>query len=375
MKENGTSQGERNGKITEPTSTMAASNSTTSFTETVYVSKLKANPELRLPIHIVLSVLFISAIIVYTVLALTWYFTRVEVDQFEQRPATEVSPLLLEVSISCTNPPYCGNVTIRSNYTLFTTTNLVAAAPSSKSDSVFDPSPLGKSSQLGCGVPAFQETLVLAPFTANVGPQRVYLCAIPDQPINPTLTSTLPVAGLQVDFSSLNPGVDPATGLVNLSYLAYATVTVSSVVNDPAEPLTAPVVSFSRSVTMDSRQVKTLLLGQEMTLRDGQVTERRPTAVAIQYEGARAAAGPLLSWRTTLLIQQAPFINVYSKAKPGSLLEVLASIGGAIYVVGSVLTVVGGVFTKCCSVPSQDKSGGSSTETTCAEEMTPSKSA
>ena len=253
------------------------------------------DPNISLGGHICLSAFFVIAVLAYTILAFVAYFTRPELETFVQLPASQFDAFDVVLEASCSNPPYCGPITITANYSL---------APGCESH--------------GTVVVPFAATVAKTPATKQA------LCYADTQLYSVDTANPITVNGLQVDFKGLNPGFDKSTTPETPMPAFRATGSVR---------VTAPSIdaAFGRLVNMDTWQVKTLVLGQNIKRRDGIVVSRSVYPITIQYEGKRPV------WRSTLFIALAPLANVYDTERPGTLLDTIASIGGAAGIVSAFL--------------------------------------
>jgi hypothetical protein len=250
------------------------------------------DPEISLCGHACLSLTWLVLVVAYTVVALYAFFTRPEVDTFSQAMTSEFGPVPLRLELGCTNAPFCGNATVAANYT---------------------------DHQATCGavVPALAQEVFTG--VATGATSDMVLCYTPESLYSVDTKAYFTVPGLQVDFSAINPGV------LEANKTASASVRVSSPELDPR---------FRRLVNMESWQVKTLVVGQNVKRRDGAVISRTLFPLAIQYEGKRP------NWRATFFVALSPLTNVYDTDRPGELLDVVASVGGAAGIVTAVLVLL-----------------------------------
>ena len=282
----------------------------------IILAEEEASPDLGKAAHWFLAFLFLGTVIAYAFVALYWHFTRPEVESFMQLPASQLDPITVRVTAVCSNPPFCGNVTIAANYTSNVTSGCAGVFP----------------------------RVIHEEFDASVTGSPVsvilQLCAIEDVIVNPQIRTALPVPGIQVNFAAINPGVDTTTTPHTPAPLRKASGSVTIESMDGV---------FSRTVSMDTWQVKTLVVGQSVMKLEDAVRSQTAFPVAIQYEGGRP------NWRSTLLVKLDSFANVYESSRPGNLLTVIASIGGAVYLVAAVLALIGPMFGACCPGPTAEK--------------------
>ena len=278
------------------------------------VEDLMASPSVSLGGHLLLAFLFSGTVIAYSIFAFVVFLTAPEQESFVQVPMATLPTQLVRVQAYCTNPPFCGDITVVSNY----------------------------SSIPGCQSVRSFTTTILAADTVNMTVDYLLpLCVFQDFVFSVADAGMLRVPGLQVDFSSVNPGFDetqPAPFPVNLSRKALGVVSITSVedqtltTNDPDEAH----VPLNKVVVQDAHQVKTLVVGRAVTRQDGVSVADRMLPQATQYEGKR----PGNNWRSTAMIRYEQFATVKNIFRPGSVVETLANIGGASSLVSSILLLV-----------------------------------
>jgi len=259
------------------------------------------DPEIAYGGHVCLSMTFLLTTLAYTAFALFAFFTRPETETFLQLPTSQFGPVPLQLEVGCNNAPNCGNVIIGVNYT-----------------------GVDRCAGLDTNVTSTSIANTLVGTTAPVTRQ---LCFTEQQLYSVDTTAYIGVTGVQVDFSAINPGINKSTTPHSDEPSLRATGSVR---------VTAPQLdaAFRRLVNMDTWQVKTLVLGQNVKRRDGVVVERTLFPISIQYEGKRP------NWRATMFIALAPLSNVFDTERPGTLMETIASIGGATSMITAALIVV-----------------------------------
>lgn len=259
------------------------------------------DPDISYVGHIVLSMIFFLTTVAYTVFALIAFFTRPESETFSQLPASQFDPVPLHLQISCANAPYCGAITVGNNYTGVRDCEAMLGVNTTTYPASLD----------GAGTVTLGRTLCYSE-------QSVY---------SVDTTQYFPTTGLQIDFAAINPGINKST---------TPETSEPSMKASAAVRVTSPEVDggFKRLVNMDTWQVKTLVLGMNVKRRDGVVVSRSLFPMAIQYEGKRP------NWRATLFVSLAPLANVYDTDRPGTLLETIASIGGATSMITAALIVI-----------------------------------
>jgi hypothetical protein len=262
------------------------------------VAKTVLSSDISVGGHICLSLIFVLTVVAYSVLAFLAFFTRPEIEAFSQQPAKNYDAVPIAVEVSCGNAPFCGNITIQSNYSDATTP--------------------------GCGHIGFKQDLHLAAVTGTPIKTPMQACFVADQVFSVDTKKHLPLAGLLIDFSAINPGVNKSAVPWTHNVPFFQGAAVVKVVAG----------TYERQVNMESWQVKTLMLGMNVKMRDGVVVSQELYPVAVQYEGKRP------NWRATLLINLAPLANVYDTTRPGSVLDVLASIGGAMSLLTGFMIVL-----------------------------------
>lgn len=259
------------------------------------------DPEIAYGGHICLGMTFLLTTLAYTAFALFAFFTRPETETFLQLPTSNFGAVPLKIEVGCNNRPNCGNVIVGVNYT-------------------------GVS---GCeGLDANQSSTSIVGSQVGIADAVTrQLCFTEQALYSVDTTAYISVPGMQIDFSAVNPGVDKST----TPHTADASLRATGSVR-----VTAPEIDaqFRRLVNMDTWQVKTLVLGQNIKRRDGVVVERSLFPISIQYEGKRP------NWRATMFIALSPLSNVFDTERPGTLLDTIASIGGATSMITAALIVL-----------------------------------
>lgn len=247
--------------------------------------------------HSLLAFSFVGLVIAYTVFSIVAFIDRPEVEVFSQQRITNFPPLSVDITSECSNPPNCKTMTLLANYS-----RVAADSPC-----------LGKG--VSIAYPNASQ-LVNPAFTGS----DVVLCYVGDQSFSTATTLPLAIQGVTVDMV-LNPGeMDPALK-------ASGTITVST--KDGR---------LSRLVNLDTWQIKTLVLGMNVRRRDDEIVEQSLYPIAIQYDGKRP------NWRATLIIAMNPVANVYDVSRPGTVLDVISSIGGAAGLIAGGLILITPLF-------------------------------
>jgi len=263
------------------------------------------SPEINTAGHCCLSLTFVAASLAYTILAIYAFATRPDLEVFTQQPTSRFPKITVGIDTACSNRPYCGNTTIVSNWTVATGSECVG-----------------------------NSTSVLIPEAQNQA-ERVYadLCFVGDQSFSTESRLPFNIEALMVDMI-VNPGeTDAVTQTPAPERKASGQVTVTS----PQDP------KFARLVTLDTWQVKTLVIGMNVKRRDGVIYERSLYPIAIQYDGKRP------SWRATLIVAFSPLANVYDVSRPGTPLDVISSIGGAVSLISGALLLITPIIGCVCA--------------------------
>ena len=246
--------------------------------------------------HSVIAFSFIGLVIAFTIFSILAFNDRPEVEVFSQQRITNFPPLSVDIASECSNPPNCKTMTLLANYSA-----VAASSPCA-----------------GKGV-----SIAYANASQLVNPKfssEVVLCYVGDQAFTTFTTNPLAISGVTVDMV-LNPG-DPDPALK-----ASGSITVST--KDGR---------LSRLVNLDTWQIKTLVLGMNVKRRDDEIVEQSLYPIAIQYDGKRP------NWRATLIVAMNPVANVYDVSRPGTVLDVISSIGGAASIIAAGLLVLTPVF-------------------------------
>ena len=209
--------------------------------------------------HILYALLWICAVGAYSVFVTYQHFTAPDKETFLHEPALEFPPVNLSVNAWCTNRPNCGNLVINADY----------------------------SSGLGpCGVIT---SPVRHTYTANQampGPVHTPLCFTGEHVFSTLNDEPLPAGiGVTIDFDAINPGYFTSSGATAVVELRGAN-------------------GMSRIINLESWQVKSVVVGQAITVKYGQLVKQEPYVIAVQYEGRRP------SWRATTVVTLAPYADV-----------------------------------------------------------------
>lgn len=239
----------------------------TKITPELSASSMAMSPFISRSGHLFLT----TVLVLFVASSATWefikFFTRDDVVRFSKRSATEVDPISIDVTVYCSNPPNCGNITLSQNYSAAAT----ASFPKCQGlESRFITIQAADSGQAATTKSSFSVPLC---YTGE-----------PIYEVNTKLPFQLP--GIVVEFSRVNPGESP-----NQNLKAFGVVEVAF----QGRPI--------RSVTMDLWQVKSLVLSQYLVNRYNKLESQTPFAEATQYEGKRP------TWRASLLIQSSRFVD------------------------------------------------------------------
>lgn len=284
------------------------------LTSKVSIAENAPRRSINLVGHGVLTFLYFGGIIAYTVWVLTAFFTRPEVESFSILPARDFPSVSLTISTVCSNQPFCGNITIAQNYTV------VAGQDGGTSQCFRD-----LLSQAGTSPLTRQQILVAG--TPQVDPVVVSLCPVADDVFSVETTAYLPLPAVQVDFLAINPGQNKTTGIDDVRLKSTAAVRID-----------AAAAGLRRIVNMDTWQVKTLVLETYVQRVDGVIVNQRLLPSTVQYEGKRP------NWRATLLIRMDPLATVSDRTRPGTVVDALASIGGAVTVITALMVLLVPLF-------------------------------
>ncbi len=275
----------------------------------MHMNEPRPDPCINPTAHFILALLYFPTCLAFAAFIIYPWTIRPKVESFEIVSASTFPPVEVAISVNCSNPPWCGNVSLLINYT---------------SSSA--------SGGLECPVSANNLYTIAAASTfpdnsssSVIGPVIVPLCYVGPQIFN-TLSAApfFPVPGVMAEFAGINPGWN-ASALPNRptpERLAYGTVTISSVTRSTRG---SAILTPLRVITVDSWQVKTALIGQTVTTDtvDGTTTVV-PVAQGIQYDGKRP------SWRGTCLINLRSFAN-HRKFTRSSAVTVLEALGTSSY--------------------------------------------
>ena len=288
--------------------TPAQSNVVVALTPELHVSEARPDPSISTFAHLVLSLVYFPSCIGFVVFVMYTWAIRPTTEAFEVVSASSFGPVDVSIMMNCSNPPYCGNMSLRMNYS----------------------SLLGGGSGGGCsGIPP---ALYTAAASGVLGPVVLPLCSVGAQLFTThSTTPFFPIAGILAEFAAVNPGLNASTppNQAMPGRQAYGIVTIS--VRNPSS-------SSIRIVTMDTWQVKTALIGQTVT-DDFTVSPPARSVQAyplgIQYDGKRA------SWRSTCIVALANLANHRSFSRT-STLTVLESLGTSSY--GSLILLMAFVW-------------------------------
>lgn len=248
--------------------------------------------------HSIMAFSFVGLVIAYTCFSIYAFIERPEVEVFSQQRTSLFPPMTISVTSQCSNPPNCKTMVFTANWS---STPGSTTAPCAASSTVFS---YPNASQLIN--PSFTRT--------------AQLCYVEDQRFTTAATTPLTIQGINVDMV-LNPGdtvpADRASG----------TITVST-----------PDNKLNRLVNLDSWQIKTLVLGMNVKRRDDEIVEQSLYPIAIQYDGKRP------NWRASLIISLNQVANVYDVSRPGTVLDVISSIGGAASLIAAGILFLVPVF-------------------------------
>lgn len=246
--------------------------------------------------HSVIAFLFVSLCIAFTSFSIYAFIDRPEVEVFSQQRISNFPPLPIDITSECSNAPNCNTMTVTANW----------------SNSLGTPC-AGKDTTISYSAAS---QLVKPSFTTS----NILLCFVGDQQFTTFTTLPLTIQGVNVDMV-LNPGeADP-------TLKASGSVSVST--KDGR---------LNRLINLDTWQIKTLVLGMNVKRRDDEIVEQTLYPIAIQYDGKRP------NWRATLIIALNPVANVYDLSRPGTVLDVISSIGGAASLIAAGLLLITPMF-------------------------------
>eukprot|EP01060_Flectonema_neradi_P029808 TRINITY_DN4206_c0_g1_i1.p1 TRINITY_DN4206_c0_g1~~TRINITY_DN4206_c0_g1_i1.p1 ORF type:complete len:390 (+),score=58.61 TRINITY_DN4206_c0_g1_i1:57-1226(+) len=216
------------------------------------------------------------------------YVTRPWVETFTQEASERFPVPEIRIRTQCFNDPFCGEITLTKNYT-------------------------GAS---GCPQnPSFQNIVLGSPKLTDS--HTTHLCFVPENNEMNTNTGDLLVTpGIVLDFSNISSGKQATP-------LAYSSVVVEATSSDGS--------IMRKVVNMESWQVKTFYIAMSIIKEEGEIKSYSYYAQNLQYDGKRPTN------RATYVIRLAQFANVYEKTRPGSWIDVLAQLGGAVTVVAALL--------------------------------------
>ena len=275
-----------------------------------------ASPKLSLCGHLVLGCLYFLLTGTYASFIFYQWGTRPPTQTFSQVPSAPFGGIPIYVTAECSNTPFCGNVTITSNYSVSRT---AACAATSGQASVIVTDPL-----------ALRQTPL---------PLNTSLCFTGEQVFTTDVTTPISIAGVIVDFSAVNPGMNKALNVADPTMKAVGVVKVFDSRNG----------DLLRIINLDSWQVKTLVMGVSVNKVLGVVKtdETTPFPIAVQYEGKRP------NWRATLIITLAPYVNLVSSTKTPNytILGEIGSVFGASLIAMMLLSYVEPLVVKVCPGP------------------------
>lgn len=252
----------------------------------VAVAEDMPSSDINLCGHTLLAVIWVLCFIAYTTFAVISFVERPTVEVFSQQRASLFPKVSVTVNAVCSNPPNCGNIVILANY----------------------------SSTKQCGSSNVAVTYTAAQQATNPSvTQTVDLCFTGDQAFSTETTQPLKIQGVQVE-AVLNPGYTDPT----LQASAFITVSTAD-------------GKLNRLTSLDSWQVKTSVLGMTVKRVEGEIVEQSLYPITLVYDGKRP------NWRATTVIALAPMASVYDLSRPGTVLDVISSIGGAMSLVTATL--------------------------------------
>ena len=259
----------------------------------VYISKLG---------HIVLGIIYSFMVFGYAALLVYNWWHRDSYTEFSQQRSEDFGPMQMQLYTYCTNPPFCGNITIRVNYS-------ESSLPgcTSQPDVVITGWQSGED-----GVGKLNGTLVPLCFSGN--------------PLFNTHFSPLLIQGVTVEFSAINPGQNQYNNWTNWTQRAQGVVEVLD--RTPATALADPLpISQSRRlrlINMDTHQVKSLVVGQTALRDHGPITNRSGFPIGIQYDGKHP------KWTGTFILAQHEVTDVTTIYKTG-VLTIIGVMGTAAF--------------------------------------------
>lgn len=281
------------------------------------VMESRPDPTISMLGHAALTLLYAPLCIAFFVFIIAGWVNRPYAAMWQVVPTASLPPVAISINVTCSNPPWCGSITVNQNYSASTT---------------------------GCAVvPSFKETLAAPAANADGSfpSQTLVVDAVlcyPGQVILPVLHVVTPlfptVPLLQVEFSAVNPGLNSsvAPNVAMPQRAASGIVTISS----------SSTLHIMRVVTVESWQVKTALFKPSMVVCNGDTngcedSAGQPSLLAegIEYNGKRK------TWRATLFLAltSTAGLDVHSRTPAWSFID---SLGTAFY--GTTIVLVAMVW-------------------------------
>jgi hypothetical protein len=286
--------------------TPATSGVVVAITPELHASESRPDPSLNLAGHILLSLLYFPTCLVFAAFVMYTWTIRPKIESFEVVPSSAYPPVDVAITVNCSNPPWCGNMSLLVNYSSSCPVSANALHQVSASESAAG---------------------------SVIGPVVLPLCYVGPQIFNTISTLPFfPVPGVMAEFTAINPGWNASTPPFRPTpeRFAFGIVTISSVSGNGATQVLTPI----RVVTVDSWQVKTALVGQTITKDLGELSASI-YSMGIQYEGKRP------SWRGTCLVAMTAFSNLRTFSRT-STVTVLESLGTSSY--GSLIVLMAFVW-------------------------------
>lgn len=265
----------------------------------VVTSEAYPSPKVSTCGHVFLSFLWIAAVASFGTFASYQWLTAPDVTTLAQVSASGQAPLAVQLSVQCTNPPNCGDVTITVDYT--------AVA--------------------GCASIPLRSKRIAAADSGAATIVPVTLCYTASTVFTTNTPGALAVPGVVVDFDAVNPGTDTYRGEPAPQLFAQGLVSI----------WTADGTRGVSTVAVESWQVKTQMVGQSITSRDTAVESVEPYPLAVQYEGRRP------TWRATVVVALAPYANVATvltgphNFNVHKIVGLIGTIAGSVFTIGAVI--------------------------------------
>ena len=226
------------------------------------------DPNLSTLGHVLMICLWYGLILAYGALVTYQWAIQPDAEVLTQVDSSGFDPVELFVQAQCTNDPNCGTLNITVNY---------------------DPSS-------ACGYLSRPSSLI------PPAGQWVTLCFTQSAVLTTLTTGPLAVFGITVDFSKINPGFNATDTFPSLKAQGIVRIYGST---------SEGITSLIRVVNLASWQVKTLLIGQSIRVKNNVVTSSSAYASATQYEGKRP------NWRSTLVFALSPYVNLVTVQTQG----------------------------------------------------------